>query len=193
MVRIATKEDIPQILEIYAPYVENTTYTFEYSVPTLKEFTARFAAITAQFPFLVWEEAGQVLGYAYGSAPFERAAYGWCSEVSIYLAPQIQGKGVGRKLYTLLEEILWRQGYQVIFSLVTSENQGSVEFHKRLGYSRSFVCPQCGFKFGRWLDVIWLEKRRKTVEFPSNTPVAWRSVVENDGKLRDILAKLSLF
>lgn len=192
MIRIATEADIPAILEIYTPYVQNTTYTFEYTVPTLEAFTARFEAITAQFPWLVWEENGTVLGYAYGSAPFERAAYGWCSEVSIYLALQAQGKGVGRALYACLEEILWQQGYHVIFSLITSENQGSVTFHERVGYSHSFVCRNCGYKFGRWLDVIWMEKRRNLVESPSVFPTSWRNIVENDGKLQDILANLSL-
>ena len=192
MIRMATKADIPAILNIYAPYILNTTYTFEYTVPSLAEFTARFDAVTAQFPWLVWEEEGIVLGYAYGSAPFERAAYSWCGEVSIYLAPEIHGKGIGRQLYAALEEIMWQQGYQVIFSLITSENDASIRFHERLGYTYSFECKNCGLKFGRWLGVIWMEKRRKTVETPSNVPVPWRCVVENDRKLTDILANLSL-
>ena len=192
MIRMATKADIPAILNIYAPYILNTTYTFEYTVPSLAEFTARFDAVTAQFPWLVWEEDGIVLGYAYGSAPFERAAYSWCGEVSIYLAPKIHGRGIGRQLYAALEEIMWQQGYQVIFSLITSENDASIRFHERLGYTYSFECKNCGLKFGRWLGVIWMEKRRKTVETPSNIPIPWRCVVENDRKLTDILANLSL-
>ena len=134
MIRIATKADIPAILGIYAPYILNTTYTFEYTVPTAAEFTARFESVTAQFPWLVWEENGTVLGYAYGSAPFERAAYGWCSEISVYLSPDAQGKGIGRQLCLALEDILWQQGYQVIFSLITSENTPSLGFHKAIGY-----------------------------------------------------------
>lgn len=192
MIRIATKEDIPAILEIYAPYIQNTTYTFEYTVPTAEEFTARFERITAQFPWLVWEENSRVLGYAYGSAPFDRAAYSWCGEVSIYLASEIQGKGIGRQLYTALEALMWRQGYRVIYSLITSENTGSVRFHERLGYSHSFECKNCGLKFGRWLGVIWMEKRKDFVEIPSTPPLPLRSVVENDRKLKDILANLSL-
>ena len=103
MIRIAAKADIPAILDIYAPYILNTTATFEYTVPSLEEFTARFENITSQFPWLVWEENGTVLGYAYGSAPFERAAYRWCAEVSIYIAPHAKGQGIGRKLYAALE------------------------------------------------------------------------------------------
>ena len=192
MIRMATKDDLPAILHIYAPYILNTTYTFEYTVPSLEEFTARFEAITAQFPWLVWEENGKVLGYAYGSAPFERAAYRWCGEVSIYLAPQIHGRGIGRSLYAALEEIMWQQGYRVIYSLITSENQASVRFHEKLGYVHSFECKNCGLKFGRWLGVIWMEKRADVAETPDTFPAPWRKVVDSDRKLSDILAKLSL-
>ena len=192
MIRMATKADIPAILEIYAPYILNTTYTFEYTVPTMEEFTRRFEAITAQFPWLVWEENSTVLGYAYGSAPFERAAYSWCGEVSIYLAPEIQGRGIGRQLYAALEQIMWQQGYRVIYSLITSENEASIRFHAHLGYVHSFECKNCGLKFGRWLGVIWMEKRKDFVEIPSSLPVPWRLIVENDRKLEDILANLSL-
>ena len=192
MIRMATKADIPAILHIYAPYIINTTYTFEYTVPTLEAFTARFETITAQFPWLVWEENGKVLGYAYDSAPFERAAYSWCGEVSIYLAPEIHGKGIGRKLYAALEAIMWQQGYRVIYSLITSENEASVRFHERVGYTFSFECKNCGLKFGRWLGVILMEKRKNFVEIPSTPPTPWRLIVENDRKLADILANLSL-
>ena len=192
MIRIATKADIPGILGIYGPYILNTTYTFEYTVPSVEEFTARFESITAQFPWLVWEEKGRVLGYAYGSAPFERAAYGWCGEISVYLAPEAQGKGIGKRLCAAVEEILWRQGYQVIFSLITSENTRSLGFHKAIGYEDSFICRRCGLKFGRWLDVHWLEKRCNSPKTPSMHPISWREIVENDGKLKNILATLSL-
>ena len=120
MIRPATEKDVPEILYIYAPYVENSTATFEYDVPCLRTFTQRFYDITAQYPFLVWEENGRILGYAYASAPYSRAAFSWCAEPSIYLRPEARGKGIGRKLYAVLEEILKRQGYQVLYALVTS-------------------------------------------------------------------------
>ena len=88
MVRLADPSDIPRMLDIYAPYIRSTTVTFEYEVPTLAEFTQRFYGITESFPWLVYEEEGRVLGYAYASLPFERAAYRWCAEPSIYLDPQ---------------------------------------------------------------------------------------------------------
>ena len=88
MIRIATTADVPEMLAIYTPYVENTTVSFEYVPPTLEEFTNRFATYTRQFPWLVWEEGGVLLGYAYASAPFSRAAYGWCAEPTVYLRPE---------------------------------------------------------------------------------------------------------
>lgn len=181
MIRFAEKDDIPQILAIYGPYVKNTGYSFEYTVPTTEEMTRRFESYTEQFPWLVWEEDGAVLGYAYGSAPFERAAYRWCAEVSVYLAPEIQGRGIGKKLYSLLEALLWMQGYQVIYALITTENRDSLAFHARVGYRTVATFPDCGLKFGRWLGVVWMEKRRETVEYPQNFPVSWRVIVQNNG------------
>ena len=192
MIRFATVADIPEILAIYGPYVEHTGYSFEYAVPTAKEMTRRFESYTEQFPWLVWEENGKVLGYAYGSAPFERAAYRWCAEVSVYLAPEIHGRGIGRQLYTALEALLWKQGYQVIYALITTENQASLAFHSSMGYGTVASFPDCGLKFGRWLGVVWMEKRRETVEYPQKFPVSWRAIVENHGNLPDNLDTFTL-
>lgn len=192
MIRIATENDVPAMLAIYAPYVENTTYSFEYVPPTLEQFSQRFTKYTRQCPWLVWEEDGKVLGYAYASLPFERAAYAWCAEVSIYLAPEIHGHGIGRKLYAAVEEILWRQGYRTIYSLITSENTGSLAFHEKVGYRYCTEFPGCGLKFGKWLGVVWMEKRSKAVDIPDSPPVSWRSIVENDRNLANVLASLPL-
>ena len=192
MIRFAVEADLPQMLEIYAPYVLNTAYSFEYTVPTLDEFTQRFRSYTRQFPWLVWEEDGKVLGYAYGSRPWERAAYSWNAEISIYLAPSIHGRGIGRKLYAVLEEILKAQGYRVIYVIITSDNQGSIAFHKKIGYEVVAEFPGCGHKFGRQLGTVWMEKRAEFVEYPQSFPVPYRDVVENDGKLSNILDKLSI-
>ena len=192
MIRIATEKDVAAMLAIYTPYVENTTYSFEYVPPTLEQFSQRFTKYTRQCPWLVWEEDGKVLGYAYASLPFERAAYAWCAEVSIYLAPEIHGHGIGRKLYAAVEEILWRQGYRTIYSLITSENTGSLAFHEKVGYRYCTEFPGCGLKFGKWLGVIWMEKRSKAVDIPDSPPVPWKSIVENDRKLANVLASLPL-
>lgn len=173
-IRIATEADIPAMLEIYRPYVENTTFSFEYDVPCRRTFTQRFLDHTAQFPWLVWEEAGAVLGYAYAGAPWERAAYRWCAEVSIYLSPQIQGRGIGRQLYARLEEILARQGYRLAYALITSENRVSLDFHYKAGYTYRAEFPDCGFKKDKWLGVTWLEKRLLPPGKPENFPKNWR-------------------
>ena len=192
MIRIATEADIPQMLALYAPYIVTTTYTFEYDVPTEAEFLQRFRMITAQFPWLVWEENQKILGYAYGSAPFERAAYGWCAEDSIYLLPDAQGKGIGKKLCAALEKILFYQGYQRIYALITAENINSIEFHKKMGYKLRAELPDAGIKFGRRIGVVWMDKAPRFVEIPSNFPRSWTAVMQDGQTFSDILDILSL-
>ncbi len=192
MVRIATADDINQLLEIYGPYVLHTTHTFEYDVPSRAEFLARFEAITARFPWLVWEEDGAILGYAYGSAPFDRAAYRWCAEDSVYLRPEARGRGIGGKLCRCLEKLLWYQGYLCIYAVITSENQASLDFHRRLGYEFRAEMPGCGIKFGKNLGIIWMEKRRDAVGIPSNFPLSWEEIGKDAQKISDILDILSL-
>jgi phosphinothricin acetyltransferase len=167
----ATAQDVPRILEIYGPYVENTAISFEYTVPTLAEFTQRFLGITAQFPWLVWEENGTVLGYAYGSLPFERAAFQWCAEASIYLCPEACGKGIGKKLYAELEQILQRQGYRKVYAIITTANKPSVAFHEAVGYRLTATMPNCGYKFGQWYGTVWMEKDLNTWDSPPRNPI----------------------
>lgn len=183
MIRIAREADLPAMLEIYRPYAENTTYSFEYDLPCLRSFTQRFYEHTVQFPWLVWEEEGAVLGYAYAGAPWERAAYKWCAEVSIYLHPSVQGRGVGRQLYERLEAILTKQGYRLCYALITTENPGSVEFHRHLGYTQRAVFERCGYKLGRWLGVVWMEKELNPFDSPDRFPLRWTQVTDQNGNV----------
>ena len=192
MIRVATEADVPEILAIYAPYIENTTVTFEYDVPCRREFMQRFLTVTQQFPWLVWEENGEILGYAYAAPPYARAAYSWCAEPSVYLKPRARARGIGRRLYAALEEILKIQGYQVLYALITQENDSSLAFHQKLGYEIKVLFPDCGFKFGRWLGVYWLEKRLKTVEIPKSFPTPFPKLGQDSQRISDILYKLSL-
>lgn len=191
-IRIATVKDLEQILSIYGPYVENTTVSFEYEVPSMAEFRARFEGITAQFPWLVWEEDGIIAGYTYACAPFSRAAYRWCAEPSIYLRPEFHGKGIGRKLYTALESLLRMQGYRLSYAIVTSENAASLDFHRSMGYSLLAEFPHCAYKHGKCLGIIWMEKRLLSAEMPSKSPVSFPSIVENGKNFKKILDNLSL-
>ena len=192
MIRPATDKDIPEILEIYAPYVEHSTATFEYDVPCLKTFTQRFYTYTAQFPWLVYEEDGVILGYAYASAPYERAAFRWCAEPTVYLRPEARGRDIARKLYTVLEAILEKQGYQVLYALITAENQPSIRFHEKMGYRIQGDFPNCGYKFDRWLGLYWMEKRIKIVHSPSGFPQPWMSIVQDAERFTNFLDSLSL-
>jgi len=171
-IRQATVQDIPRILEIYAPYVENTAISFEYIVPSLEAFTQRFLGITAEFPWLVWEENGTILGYAYGSRPFERAAYQWNAEASIYLCPEAKGKGIGKKLYAELEKRLQQQGYKKVYAIITTANEASVAFHKAAGYRHTATFPNCGYKFGTWYGTIWMEKELNAWDVPPDEPIS---------------------
>ena len=180
MVRLATEKDIPTILDIYGPYILHTATSFEYSVPTLEEFTLRFRSITAQFPWLVWEEKSKVLGYAYGSLPFGREAYRWCAAGSIYLAPEAQGKGIGRKLYNALEAVLTAQGYRKIYAIITSDNPGSLRFHEKLGYRFVGEFPDCGVKFSKLYSVVWMEKTLNSGEIPQFFPKPVEQIVNVD-------------
>ena len=188
-IRIAAETDLPQILAIYGPYVENTTISFEYDVHTMEAFRERFLGITKQFPWLVWEEEGQILGYAYACAPFERAAYRWCAEPSIYLLPQAQGKGIGRKLYEALHEILIAQGYRLSYAIITSENEASLAFHRSMGYTETAQFPGCGYKFGKVLGVTWMEKTLVSVDTPRKEPIPFPFFVEN---ARNFLVNLGI-
>lgn len=192
MIREAREADVPAILEIYAPYIRKTTITFEYEVPGLSEFTQRFREVTKLFPWLVYEEDGVILGYAYASRPFARAAYAWCAEPSIYLRQDARGRHIGKKLYAALEELLRLLGYRVSYAIITGENERSLAFHRRLGYSDCGLFRRCGLKFGRWLDGYWLEKRLNSVEIPSNTPIDWPEFSKDTQKILDILGKMSL-
>ena len=192
MIRIATEADVPQMLAIYAPYILNTTHTFEYEVPTEEAFLQRFRALTAQFPWLVYEEKGKVLGYAYGSAPWERAAYRWCAEDSLYLLPEAQGKGIGSRLLRALERILFYQGYRRIYALITAENTNSIAFHKKNGYILRAELPDAGLKFGRWIGVVWMDKTADFVDIPSSFPTPWNNLMQGGQSFSDILDILSL-
>lgn len=192
MIRFARESDVEAMLAIYTPYVLETTVTFEYVPPTPDEFLARFQSITQKLPWLVWEEEGAVLGYAYASLPFERAAYAWCAEPSIYLRPDARGRGIGRRLYAALEALLSQMGYAVSFAIITGENEASLAFHRAQGYEKCAEMVKCGLKFGRWLDVDWLEKRLSSVEIPRNPPIAWCEFRKDAQRIGNILGKMSL-
>ncbi len=164
-IRAARPEDAPRLLEIYAPYVAKTAVTFEYEIPTAEEFQGRLVHILERYPYLVALEDGKAKGYAYLSAFHPRAAYRWCAETSIYLDMQARGKGLGRMLYRELERIAAAQGILNLNACIayTEEEDAYLDsqskaFHECMGYRLCGHFHQCGHKFGRWYDMIWMEK-----------------------------------
>ncbi len=171
MIRFAVRADVPRLLEIYAPYILKTCITFEYDVPSIEEFTERFDRITEKYPWLVWEENGKILGYAYGDMAFVRAAYAWDADMSIYLDESVRGKGIGTKLYDALEKRLTDLGYHTLYAIITAENAASVRFHEKCGYRLEGTLRQSGWKFGAWHDVYWYAKRVRPAVNPEQNPL----------------------
>lgn len=172
-IRRARIEDVPAMLAIYEPFVRNTPFSFECETPTVEEYSRRFTEHTAVYPWFVWEEEGKVLGFAYAGRAFERAAYAWNAEMSCYLSEEIRGRGIGRQLYTLIEDILRRQGVRKTYAVVTTANEASVAFHKALGYKEAATYYDVGFKLGKWYDVVWLEKQLQPLGEPQQPPIPW--------------------
>ena len=164
-IRTATEDDAEELLAIYAPYVKQTAITFEYDVPSKKDFKSRISHTLEKYPYLVAEEDGKIVGYAYVSPFKERAAYDWSVETSIYVDMIQKRKGIGRLLYDRLEEILKKQGILNVnacigYPQIDDEylTKDSVYFHEKLGYHMVGTFHQCGYKFNRWYDMVWMEK-----------------------------------
>ncbi len=164
-IRKATKADAEAIQTIYAPYVRETAISFEYDVPSVEEMAKRIEEVQKTHPWIVAEEDGKIVGYAYAHAFYGRAAYQWAVETSIYVDRQEKRKGIGKKLHDTLEDRLKKQGIlnmNACIAYIEPEEehltQDSVRFHERMGYTKVAHFHQCGKKFGRWYDVIWMEK-----------------------------------
>lgn len=157
-IRLAEESDAIGVLAVYRPYVEETAITFEYEVPTQVEFLCRLQRIQSNYPFLVCEEKGQIIGYAYAHRQMTRAAYQWNAELSVYIDRKHTGRGVGKALYTALIEILKLQHVQTVCALITLPNPVSETLHHKMGFKRIGLHPQAGYKLGKWYDVAWYEK-----------------------------------
>lgn len=155
--RLATQEDVPALLAIYKRYIP-TNITFEYALPSEEEFSRRVESISSFYPYLVAADGESVLGYAYAHRIAERAAYGWGAELSIYLHPDAAGKGLGKRLYLTLIELLRLQGVRTVYGLVASPNPRSEALHQSMGFRLMGVQKNAGYKNGRWIDLLWFEK-----------------------------------
>jgi phosphinothricin acetyltransferase len=143
---------------IYAPYVRDTVISLEAVAPTEREFSERIERISVGYPWLVAEDRGVLVGYAYASQHRERAAYRWAADVTVYLDAAHHRRGVGRALYTTLFGLLVRQGMHVVCAGVTLPNEASVGLHESLGFTPIGVYHRIGWKFGAWWDVGWWQR-----------------------------------
>ena len=157
-IRVATTEYAGALVEIYRPYVEHTAITFEYEVPSVSEFETRIRTTLKKYPYLVAEENGEALGYAYVSAFKGREAYDWSVETSIYVKQGFGKKGIGKQLYLALEDILRRQNICNLCACITYPNPASISFHEKHGYQTVAHFHASGYKQGQWHDMIWMEK-----------------------------------
>ena len=171
VIRVATTKDAVALLNIYAPYVENTAITFEYMVPTLEEFTERIRRTLEKYPYLVAEQDGKLLGYAYAGVFYPREAYGWAVETSVYVAQECRNKGLGKVLYNALEKALAMQNIINLNACIAypiDEDEylttDSAKFHEKMGYHLVGEFHKCGYKFNRWYNMIWMEKHIKMHE-----------------------------
>ena len=164
-VRDAAPEDAGRLLEIYDYYVRHTAISFECDTPSLEEFRGRMERIMRRYPYLAALRDGRIEGYAYAGPFVGRAAYDWSCETTIYLDPAARKQGLGRALYEALEEALREMGILNLYACVGFPEKkdeyltaNSVEFHAHLGYRMVGTFRRCGYKFGRWYHMVWMEK-----------------------------------
>ena len=154
-IRDALPDDAAPLLEIYRPFVVETTISFEIEPPSLDEFRARIYKALDRWAWMVAEVKGFPVGYAYGSSHRAREAYKWSVETSVYVHTAHRGKGIGRMLYGALMPKLAERGYCNAYAGITLPNEASVAFHRAMGFEPVGVYKSVGRKFGRWHDVSW--------------------------------------
>jgi phosphinothricin acetyltransferase len=160
LIRPSTDTDLAATTAIYTHHVLHGTGTLEIDPPTLDDMTARRADVLSKgLPYLVAEEQGRVLGFAYCNWFKPRPAYRFSAEDSIYLAPEATGRGLGRQLLTALAEAAEAQGVRKLIAVIgDSANAGSIGVHRALGFAHVGTIRSCGWKFERWLDIVLMEK-----------------------------------
>jgi len=157
MIRPVKFTDAKQIADIYNYYVLNSVVTFDETLFTEADFKERIFSVSKQYPFLVYEEEGRILGYAYANMFRQKPAYKNTVETTIYMANDVQGKQMGTKLYTVLLQQLKEQKYHVAIGGLTLPNTASVKLHEKLGFKQVAHFKEVGYKFNKWLDVGFWE------------------------------------
>ena len=157
-IRTATAADAAACAAIYAPYVTGTTISFETEPPDAGELAGRIAAANRSHAWLVLEDGGRVVGYAYAGTFNPRAAYRWSCQVSVYLEPGLRRRGAGRALYEALFARLAERGYRTVLAGMTLPNEASEGLHRALGFVPVGTYRRVGYKNGGWHDVAWVQR-----------------------------------
>lgn len=181
-IEFATTKDASALLEIYRPYVEQTPISFEYTVPSLEEFTERIENITTKYPYLIYKVEEEIVGYAYASTFKTRSAFQWDVEASIYLKEEAHHTGAAHKLYLALLQILELQGFYNVYSYITIPNEKSVRFHEKHGFTSTAVYKNTGFKQNVWYDLLCMTKVLREIT-PQTVPQSYRTIHELDQTL----------
>ena len=155
--RLARPDDAPRLCEIYNYYVESATVTLECAPLGIAEFAARIRETLGEFPYIVCEYDGRAVGYAYAHKFKTRYGYRFCAELSVYCDREYRGRGIGKRLYAALIELLSMQGYTNLYGVVTSPNPASEALHRSFGFTEVGREHLAGHKFGEWFDVAVLE------------------------------------
>ncbi len=158
LIRQCTPQDIPAICNIYNHYIAHTVITFEEAPVSVIEMQKRVDTHTQQFPWLVYEAEGKILGYAYASKWKDRSAYRHTAEVTVYLHPNHCGNGIGGQLYQALFAQLAALNVHVLLACIAIPNSASEKIHDQFGFRQVAHFREVGFKFGRWLDVGYWQK-----------------------------------
>ena len=153
MIRLASKADASQVAGIYNHYIENTVVSFEEQTVSEKEIATRIDAVIPSFPWLIYEEGDQILGYAYASRWHGRCAYRYSAESSVYLDASAVGRGVGSALYERLLNELRAMELHTVIGGIALPNPASVALHEKFGFKKVAHYEEVGFKFDRWIDV----------------------------------------
>jgi phosphinothricin acetyltransferase len=182
-IRFAAETDATQILDIYAPIVADTAISFEEVVPSRPEMASRIRRTLERYPWLACEEAGHILGYAYATEFRSRPAYQWSVEVTTYVRPEAQRKGVASALYAPLLGILRAQGFINALAGIALPNDASVALHEQFGFRPVGVLQDVGFKVTRWHDVEWWALRLQQPRDPPDAPKPLEEVSEASAAL----------
>jgi phosphinothricin acetyltransferase len=175
-IRLANEKDAEGILDIYAPYILNTSLTFETEVPDVHSFRDRIDTYLINWPWLVCEIDGTIAGYAYGTRYRERKAYQWGTEVSVYMHDDHHRKGIAKALYTALIEILKKQGFRNAYAVINLPNDRSVSFHESCGFKYFATYENVGYKLGKWKNVGWWQLRLNEYGDEPKPPILFRDL-----------------